>query len=152
MNWTRNGEPVNMDNQTNRYDNGGGYPDGNGAGSNRNNNGNNNGNGDNNGNNGNNGNGQSPKGNWMIYLMAALTVMIIALLFSNLMLGGSSAQTVKFSEFLESLNAGEIDNVEIKSDGYLYYTKKTVKSGNADLNGNATQDGTTSGRDRKSVV
>lgn len=141
MDWKRNGEPVNMDNQTNRYDNGGGYPDGNGAGSNRNNNGN----GDNNG------NSQAPKGNWMIYLMAALAVMIIALLFSNLMLGGSDAQTVKFSEFLESLNAGEIDNVEIKSDGYLYYTKKTVKSGNAgqsgnaDLNSNTTQDGTTSG-------
>ncbi len=141
MDWKRNGEPVNMDNQTNRYDNGGGYPDGNGAGSNRNNNGN----GDNNG------NSQAPKGNWMIYLMAALAVMIIALLFSNLMLGGSNAQTVKFSEFLESLNAGEIDNVEIKSDGYLYYTKKTVKSGNAgqsgnaDLNSNTTQDGTTSG-------
>ena len=109
----------------NQYDNGSGYHNnrGNGQGGN-NRNGNNR-----NGNNRNGGNGNMPpkKNQKIIYLLMAASVLVFFLIFSKVLFGGDDEQTVKYSEFLEMLENGQIDKASLNDSGYLYFTKKSEK-------------------------
>lgn len=108
-----------MDNQMNQYDNGNGYRGGRGNGQ-----GGNNGNGNGGGNNNN-----SPwKNNWIFYVLAAVIALVIFLMFSNMLFGGGEEPTVAYSEFLGMLENGEIDQATLKTDGYVYFTKKSSQS------------------------
>ncbi len=111
-----------MDNQMNQYDNGSGYHNnrGNGQGGNNRN-----------GNNRNGGNGNMPpkKNQWIVYLLTAASVLVAFLIFSNVLFGGDDEQTVKYSEFLEMLEDGQIDKASLNDSGYLYFTKKSEKDG-----------------------
>ncbi len=101
-----------MDNQMNEYDSGNGYNNNNNGGHNRG--GNNNGNGGN----------QQKSPNWMIYLLSALAVLTIVMIFSNLFLNANSELDVEYSQFLDMLENGEIKTAVLGTDGYLTFTRK----------------------------
>ncbi len=103
-----------MDNQMNQYDNGNGYRGDRGSGQGGNNR------------NGNGGNGNpSPwKNKWIVYLLTAVIALLIFMMFRNFLLGSNEGSTVKYSEFLTMLEEGQIEAAELRTDGYLYFTKK----------------------------
>ncbi len=115
-----------MDNQMNQYDNGNGYRNnrGNGQGGNNRNGNNRNGNG---------GNGNTPpwKNNWILYLLTAVIALVIFLMFSNFLFGDNEP-TVKYSEFIEMLEDGQIEQASLNDSGYLYFTKKKEQSTDKD--------------------
>ncbi len=115
-----------MDNQMNQYDNGNGYHNnrGNGQGGN-NRNGNNR--------NGNDANGNTPpwKNNWILYVLTAVIALVIFLMFSNFLFGDDEP-TVKYSEFIEMLEDGQIEQASLNDSGYLYFTKKKEQSTDKD--------------------
>ena len=100
-------------NQMNQYDNGGGH-------NNRNNNNRGNGNG------GNGSNGQSPKKpGLMIMIMAGLSAVLVAFLFWNTFVSSvQDATRVPYTDFLEYLYEGQIEEVEVQSSGTVYFTMK----------------------------
>ncbi len=102
-----------MDNQTNQYDNGGGY--------------NNGGRGNTPGGNGGNGNGNQPpkRPNIMMILLAALSTVLLVFMLWNLLFGSSgNNQEVSYTKFLEHLNGDEVEAVEVQSTGQVLFTLK----------------------------
>lgn len=100
-----------MDNQMNQYDNGGGY--------------NNGGRGNVPGNNGGNGNQPPRKPNIMMVLLAGLSTVLLVFMLWNLLFGTSgNTQEVSYTEFLEYVNADEVDSVEVQSTGQVLFTLK----------------------------
>ncbi len=107
-------------NQMNQYDNGGGR-------NNRNNNNRGNGNGSNGGNGG---NGQPPKKSGLvIMIMAGLSAVLVAFLFWNTFASSvESATRVSYTEFLEHLYDGRVEEVEVQSSGTVYFTLKETET------------------------
>ena len=102
-----------MDNQMNQYDNGNGYRGERGNGS-----------GGNGGNSGENNNKSPWRNHWIFYLLAGVIGLVMFLMVSNLLFGGDDELTVKYSEFLELLEEGQIEQATLKTDGYVYFTRK----------------------------
>ncbi len=102
-----------MDNQMNQYENGNGYRNGQG-----------NGQGGNNRNNGNGGNQPPRKRRWIVYLLAVGVALMIFTFVTNVLFGGQDGENVKYSEFIEMLESGQVDKATLSDDGYLYFTKK----------------------------
>ena len=113
-----------MDNQMNQYDNENGYHNNRGNGQ-----GGNNRNGNNRNGNGSNGNTPPWKNNWIVYLLTAVIALVIFLVFSNMLFGGDDEQTVEYSEFIQMLEDGQIEQASLNDSGYLYFTKKNEKTG-----------------------
>ena len=108
-----------MDNHLNEYDNGNGYNNnrGNGSGGN--------------GNNGSGGNGQPPrKPSLMMLILAGLsTVLVVFMLWNTFFDNISGANEVSYTQFLEYLKAGRVDQVEVQSSSRLLFTLKTESTG-----------------------
>ena len=105
-----------MDNQMNQYDNGGGY--------------NNGGRGNGPGGNGGNGSGNQPprRPNIMMLLLAGLSTVLLVFMLWNLLFGSSgNTQEVSYTKFLEHINAGEVEAVEVQSTGQVLFTLKENK-------------------------
>ena len=103
-----------MDNQMNQYDNGGGQNGG------RDNNG------SRGGGNGGNGGGQPPRKPGLVTLiLAGLGAVLVAFLFWNTFMGSmEKASRVPYTEFLEYLEAGEVESIEVQSSGTAHFTLK----------------------------
>ena len=100
-----------MDNQMNQYDNGGGY--------------NNGGRGNTPGGNGGNGNGNQPprRPNLMMVLLAGLSTVLLVFMLWNLLFGSSgNTQEVSYTKFLEYVNDGKVEAVEVQSTGQVLFT------------------------------
>ena len=106
-----------MDNQMNQYNNG-----------DRNNGGHNN------GNRGNGGNGQSPKKPGIIMLvMAGLSTVLLIFMLWNMVFGSAdNASEVSYSQFVEYIEAGVVDKVEIQNTGRVLFTLKPQKATETD--------------------
>ena len=107
-----------MDNQMNQYDNGGGQNN------DRNNNGNRG------GGNGGNGGGQPPrKPGLVVLIMAGLGAVLVAFLFWNTFMGNmEKASRVPYTEFLQYLEAGEVESIDVQSSGTAHFTLKKEES------------------------
>ena len=105
-----------MDKQVDRYDNGGGYPGGNrgnmpGGNGNRNN--------------GNGGNEPPKKPSVMMIILVALSTLMIVYVMWTWMFGStSSGEEVSYTQFLEQLNDGKVEAVQVQSNGEIWYTLK----------------------------
>ena len=99
-----------MDNQMNQYDNGGGHNNGGSGGS-----GNTPG-----------GSGQPPqRPNLIIILLGGvISVLLICMLWNWLFGANGGAQEVSYTKFLEYLNDGQVDAVEVHSNVYVNFTLK----------------------------
>ena len=106
-----------MDNQMNQYNNG-----------DRNNGGHNN------GNRGNGGNGQPPKKPGIIMLvMAGLSTVLLIFMLWNMVFGSAdNASEVSYSQFVEYIEAGVVDKVEIQNTGRVLFTLKPQKATETD--------------------
>lgn len=103
-----------MDNQTNQYDNGGGY--GNGG---------NNGYGHGNNGGGNNGNQPPRRPNIMMVMMAVLsTILLIFMLWTLLNGSGGNTEEVSYTKFLEFLNGDKVEALEVQSTGRIEFVLK----------------------------
>ncbi len=100
-----------MDNQMNQYDSGnrGGTPGG----------GNNNGNGGNNRN-------EPPKWPGIVtLLLVGLTVILMVVFFTNFFFGSSlEGEEVSYTQFLQYIEDGVVENVEVRSTGEVYFSLK----------------------------
>ena len=106
-----------MDNQMNQYDNGG-Y---------NNNRGGSNGNG---GPGGGNGNGNKPpqKPSLLMIIIAGLSTLLIVFMLWDLLFGASDAsQMVSYTKFLQYLDEGRVETVEVQSTGQVLFTLKPEK-------------------------
>ncbi len=114
-----------MDNQMNQYDNGGGY--------------NNGGRGNVPGGNGGNGNQPPRKPNITMLVLAALSTVLIVFMLWNIVFGGAAAgQEVSYTQFLQYINEGKVEAVEVQSTGQILFTlKKSENTGD----GNGLADG-----------
>ena len=113
-----------MDNQTNQYDNGGGYDNGshgNMPGGN--------GNGSNNGNGG--GNGSPRKPSILMLLLAGLSTLLIIFMLWNMLFGGSgNTREVSYTQFLKYVNEDRVEAIDVQSNGQIRFTlKEGDKSG-----------------------
>lgn len=106
-----------MENQINRYDNGGGYDNGNresapGGGT---------------GGNGGNGGNQPPKRpNIAALILAALATLIIVSMFANFFFGsGEKGEKVAYTEFLQYVEGDKVKDVVVKSSGEVYFSLKS---------------------------
>ena len=100
-----------MDNQMNQYDNGGGYNNGN--------------RGNNSGGNGGNGNQPPRKPNITMLVLAALSTVLIVFMLWNMVFGGTaSTQQVSYTQFLQYINEGKVEAVEVQSTGQVLFTLK----------------------------
>ena len=116
-----------MDNQLNQYDNSGGH----------NNGGRGNGSGGNGGNG--NGNGEPPrKPSVMMMVLAGLSSMLVALMLWQLFFGTDADSQVSYSRFLEYIEAGRVETVELHSNSEIMFTLKRETTG-------STSDGTSTG-------
>ncbi len=110
-----------MDNQTNQYDNGGGYDNGshgNMPG----------GNGQNNGNGG--GNGSPRRPSILMLLLAGLSTLLIIFMLWNMMFGSSgNTKEVSYTKFLEYVNADMVEAIDVQSTGQILFTLKEEKTG-----------------------
>ncbi len=102
-----------MNNQINRYDNGsnngnhGNMPGGNG------------------GNNGGNNNQSPKKPNIMMLLMAALSTLLIVFMLWNIFFGSNgNTKEVSYTQFLQYINAGKVEAVEVQSTGQVLFLLK----------------------------
>lgn len=103
-----------MDNRITKYDN-------NGSGYNNNNRGN--------GQGGNNGKGQPPrKPSILMYILAGISTLMVVVMLSNLLFGDSDmAEEVSYTEFVQKLEAGEVENVDLQSTGKVVFTLKKTE-------------------------
>ncbi len=105
-----------MDNQTNQYDNGGGYDNGshgNMPGGN--------GNGSNNGN----GNGSPRKPSILMLLLAGLSTLLIIFMLWNMMFGGNgNTREVSYTQFLKYVNEDKVEAIDVQSNGQILFTLK----------------------------
>ena len=100
-----------MDNQMNQYDNGGGYNNGN--------------RGNNSGGNGGNGNQPPRKPNITMLVLAALSTVLIVFMLWNIVFGGAaSTQQVSYTQFLQYINEGKVEAIEVQSTGQILFTLK----------------------------
>lgn len=100
-----------MDNQMNQYDNGGGYHNGN--------------RGNNSGGNGGNGNQPPRKPNITMLVLAALSTVLIVFMLWNLMFGSAAdGQNVSYTQFLQYIEEGKVEAVEVQSSGQILFTLK----------------------------
>ena len=106
-----------MDNQTNQYDNGGGYDNGNhGNMPGGNGNGQNNGNG---------GNGSPRRPSILMLLLAGLSTLLIIFMLWNMMFGSSgNTREVTYTQFLEFVNADKVEAIDVQSNGQILFTLK----------------------------
>ncbi len=88
-----------MDNNSNKYDNGGGYNNGSRG----------------NGQGGSGGNGQPPrKPNTTLLILAMISTVIVVFVFYNMIFStGTSSQTVEYTQFLEDLENDRVESVEV---------------------------------------
>ena len=117
-----------MDNQTNQYDNGGGYDNGNhGNMPGGNGNGQNNGNG---------GNGSPRRPSILMLLLAGLSTLLIIFMLWNMMFGGSgNTREVTYTQFLEFVNADKVEAIDVQSNGQILFTlKEEEKTGTVPSN------------------
>ena len=126
-----------MDNQMNQYDNGG-Y---------NNNRGGSNGNG---GPGGGNGNGNKPpqKPSLLMIIIAGLSTLLIVFMLWDLLFGASDAsQMVSYTKFLQYLDEGRVETVEVQSTGQVLFTLKPEKIQEKDKTGagNAQETGSADG-------
>ena len=106
-----------MDNQLNQYDNSGGH--------------NNGGRGNGPGGNGGNGNGDPPKKpSVMMMVLAGLSTMLVALMLWQLFFGTDADSQVSYSRFLEYIEAGRVEEVELHSNSEIVFTLKREATGN----------------------
>ncbi|MGN0401126.1 MAG: ATP-dependent zinc metalloprotease FtsH [Acetatifactor sp.] len=106
-----------MDNQVNKYENGGGYQ----------NNGNRGDTPGGNGGNGSNGGNQTPKRpNIAALILAALATLLIVTLFANFFFGDSTeGEKVPYTQFLKYVEEDSVKDVVVKSTGEVYFSLKT---------------------------
>lgn len=104
-----------MDNQLNRFDNGGGYNNGSRGG----------GQGGNNG-----GGGQPPKKpNMMMFVLAGLSTLLIVFMVWNLLFGSTNnPNKVSYTEFVQKLEDGKVEAVQVESTGIVLFTLKEEKT------------------------
>lgn len=113
-----------MDNQANNYNNGGynGPDSGKGGG---NNNGNKNGNNNGNNNGSNNGNNNKKPSAMMILMAALISLLMFSFLWKIFLGDNGNSEEVPYSQFLNELESGQVDSIQISSERVIYTLKET---------------------------
>lgn len=108
-----------MDNQTNQYDNGGGYNNGN------------RGNVPGGGNGSNNGGGSPRKPSVLMLLLAALSTLLLVFMLWNLLFGtGNNTKSVTYTQFLNYVNEDKVEAIDVQSNGQILFTLKESEEQN----------------------